>query len=148
MSMHDVIAELDEVFFDTELGFGDTAVIYIPQGDEQQKFETPARVNWDNEEGDNQIRGDGRTGLNHDRGRSIRHTVLIDLPNSKTIAGVKTPLVVNTNGKDRIVTKKHGSDKEVTLSVKRIVGRDVAEQTVLCSYGIEHAPQTHKNRMG
>ena len=81
MTLHERIDSLNELFFDTERFAED--VVYVPNGNEAKRFTIPAVVDWDNEEGNNQIRGSGRTGMNEDRGRSVRASVIVELPTTR-----------------------------------------------------------------
>jgi len=156
MTLHDEIEAMNDVFFDTVGGFAET-VTYLPQGDSDCQFTIDAVVDWDNEEGNNQVRGDGRSDLNKSQGRSVRQTIIVELPTTRVIvtdSETDPPtteiikLVVDENGKDRIVVAKHGSDETVTLSVKRVIGRDASAQSVLCVRTVRYEAQSINSRMG
>ena len=148
MNLHDAIAGLNDVFFDTVDGFAEQ-VTYQPGGSEADQFTIPAVVDWGDEEGSNQNRGDGRSDLNQDRGRSTRTTPTVELPISRQVDhATRVPVVVREDGKDRIIVARHGTSTNVRLSVKRIVGRDEAAQSVLCHFESQHETQTRKTRFG
>lgn len=147
MTFEDVLAEVNDAFFTSD--FADE-VVYLPQGQDKHKFTTSAIVDWSDEEGNNQVRGDGRS-INQDRGRSSRHSVKIDLPLLRTDPNDATkqiPLICNFNGKDRIIIKEYGANKTITVSVKRAVGRDSGMQTILCTFAREQAAQMRRTRFG
>ena len=147
MSLNQRIDSLNELFFDSERFAED--VVYVPNGNEANRFTIPAVVDWDNEEGNNQIRGSGRTGMNADRGRSVRATVIVELPATRVDAnGDTVPMHVNERGRDRIVVQRHGTAKMVRLSVKRVVGRDTGALSVLCHIVTELAAQPMRARFG
>ncbi len=145
MSLHDAIDEMNAIFFDAE-GFGEV-VTYLPQGSEADEFEITAVVDWGNEEGNNQVRGEGRASMNQDRGRSTRGSIIVELPTTRVDEdGDVVNVVVSENGKDRIRVTKHGSGVIRNLAVKRIVGRDEAAQSVLCHTETEYTAQPRKSR--
>lgn len=148
MSLHDAIQAANKVFFDPVAGFAEQ-VTYIPQGVLDDEFDIDGVVDWDNEEGNNQMRGEGRSSLNQDHGRTTRGSIQVELPTTrKTTAGATVAMVVNENGKDRIVVTRHGSGETVTLVVKRILARDEAAQLVLCHTETEHMATPRKTRFG
>ena len=139
-NLDDVMEELSDVFFDVD-GFADS-VTYIPQGVTANQFKVNANVDFANEEGSNQVRGEGRGDLNQARGRSTQLSISIDFPTKRRLAnGKRTPMEINENGKDRVVVELPGTDKKVKLAVRRIVGRDEIGITVLCSKRTEHVAQ-------
>ena len=149
MSLHDEIATANGHFFSAD-AFAET-VTYVPQGVDGDAFTIAAVVDWDNEEGNNQVRGDGRSDLNRDGGRSVRQSVIVELPTSRddpNNPGTLIPMTVDENGKDRIKVTQHGSGNVVVLSVKRIVGRDEAAQSVLCTRTVRHQAQPIHSRSG
>ena len=148
MSLHDAIGEMNSIFFDADGGFAES-VTYLPQGSTEDQFTLDAVVDWGDEEGNNQVRGEGRATLNQDRGRTTRGSVVVELPTTRTNDdGDVVNVVVNENGRDRIHVTKHGSGVVTKLSVKRIVARDEAAQAVLCHTETEHAAQPRKTRFG
>lgn len=144
LNLHDEIARLNDIVFDTE-GFAET-VVYWPLGVEANSFEVDAIVDWADQEGSNQVRGDGRSSLNRDKGRTVRDSVVIDFPISRVDAsGATVPMSVSESGKDRVVVQQQG--RSVKLNVKRIIGQDEAVQTVLCTRTNEfQAPHTAERR--
>lgn len=147
MNLHDAIVDANAVFFDAESGFAEE-VTFRPGGKVSKEFPINAIVDWGDEEGANQIRGEGRSSLNRDKGRSTRTTPIVEMPTKVTHRGVVIPVIVGDDGKDRIVVKKHGTDETVTLAVKRIIARDEAAQSVLCHFETQHQTQTRKSRFG
>lgn len=142
MTLHDEFIALNDVFFDTEIGFAEE-VTYVPRGIEANQFITNAVVDWSNEEGNNQVRGDGRASLNQGRGRSVRRSVVIELPTTRTLEdGSIVPFDVNEDGRDRVKVTEPGRSTTITLSVKRIISRDEAMQSVLCTVTAEFAAQS------
>lgn len=146
MSLHDAIDDLNDIFFDAD-GFAES-ITYVPGGVMANKFLINAVVDWADEEGSNQIRGEGRTNLNRDKGRSVRTSPVVELPMFRMVHGIRTPVTVDESGKDRIIATKHGTRETVTLVVKRIIGRDEAAQSVLCHFVTQHETQTRKTRFG
>lgn len=144
LNLHDEIARLNDVVFDTE-GFAET-VEYWPLGVEANSFDVDAIVDWSDEEGSNQVRGDGRGSLNANKGREVRSTAVVDLPIERVDAtGDCVRLNVSQSGKDRIVVTE--GDSTVKLRVKRIIGHDEAVQTVLCTRTTEYqAPHSVERR--
>ena len=145
MSLHDAIDDLNDAFFDADSGFAEE-IVYSPLGIAANEFQINAVVDWGDEEGSNQVRGEGRSNLNADRGRSTRSTPVVELPTRRKVRGVMVPVVVSETGKDRIIVTKHGSDEKVVLTVKRIIARDEAAQSVLCHITNQHQTQTRKSR--
>ena len=148
MTLQDTIDDANSVFFDKQNGFAQE-VTYIPDGNTANQFTIDAVVDWDNEEGNNQIRGSGRTGMNVERGRSVRATVVVELPTTRINDDEEVVAIdVNERGRDRILAKRHGTPDTVRLSVKRVIGRDLAALSVLCHIESEFAAQPKERRMG
>lgn len=110
----------------------------VPDGDLLQRRPLTAVVDWSAEAGSNQVRGDGTSELNQDRGRSIRRSVIIDIP---------VTTAVQEDGKDKFQITNPTTDELELYSVKRVVGRDAALQSVLLVKQIEHQAQPGR-RMG
>ncbi|QEF98153.1 hypothetical protein Mal15_22010 [Stieleria maiorica] len=145
MSLHDAISELNDIIFDTD-GFAET-IEYWPLGVEANKFEVDAVVDWSDEEGSNQVRGDGRSSLNADKGREVRRTAIIELPIERVDdSGATVRLSVSESGKDRIVVTE--GDSQFKLRVKRIIGHDEAVQTVLATRSTEYQAGKRFERKG
>lgn len=140
MSLSEVFDDLGDVFFSTDL-FGST-VTYIPQGLSENQFEVDANVDFANEEGSNQNRGEGRGSLNRDRGRTTQMSPTITFPTNRKLAdGSRTPMVISENGKDRVLVKFPGTTRKVKIAVRRVVKRDEVGITVLCAKSTEHVAQ-------
>lgn len=146
MSLHDAIDRLNSVFFDAD-GFAES-VTYIPQGFEAESFSINAIVDWGDEEGNNQVRGEGRSTLNQDRGRSVRSSAIVELPTTRVVDGVTVRMLVNENGRDRILVTKPGDATPTRLSVKRVIARDGSAMSVLCNHETEYAAQNRTTRFG
>ncbi|MCC9603504.1 hypothetical protein LOC67_23390 [Stieleria sp. JC731] len=113
-------AALASVMTNTEM-FAETITLYS-QGDMDSPQSINADVSWADEEGSNSVRGDGRSSLNQDRGKSVRQTCTIEMPSSVSI---------NENGRDIIkVTDPSGS--EVYVNLHRRAGADPVSQTLVC----------------
>ena len=148
MSLHERIVDSNNHIFNAEIGFAEE-VVCRPDGLEANAFPVNAIVDWGDEEGANQIRGEGRNGLNRDKGRATRTTPIVELPISRVDETDETLLItVTEDGKYRIVVKNPVTGLDVTLSVKRIIGRDEAAQSVLCHFETQHQTQTRKSRFG
>ncbi|QDV40890.1 hypothetical protein Enr13x_07260 [Stieleria neptunia] len=133
------------MFFDTD-GFAET-VEYWPGGIQADAFEVDAIVDWSDEEGSNQVRGDGRGSLNADKGRVVRSSAVIDFPVHRIDdAGNCVPLVISSSGKDRVIVTEN--DQAIKLNVKRIIGHDAAVQSVLCTRQKEHQASHSVGRRG
>ena len=145
MNLHERIAEANAVFFDTD-GFAET-VEYWPLGSQADGFEVPAVVDWSDEEGSNQVRGDGRGSLNAEKGRVVRSSAVIDFPVRRMDdEGNCVPLVISSTGKDRVIVTESG--QAIKLNVKRIVGHDADVQSVLCTRHTEHQAPHSVGRRG
>lgn len=137
VSVHQAIKEMNAIFTSPTVGFGE-AVYHIPGGVVANRTEVAAAcVDWDAEEGRNEVRGDGRT-VNQDRGRSVRQTVVIEVPVS---------VQVSEDGRDQFEVMDPVSESLVLVSVKRILGRDAGLQSVLATRITEHMAQAGR-RLG
>ncbi|QDV84992.1 hypothetical protein TBK1r_39440 [Stieleria magnilauensis] len=140
-----MIAEANDVFFDTD-GFAET-VVYWPLGVAANAFEVDAIVDWSDEEGSNQVRGDGRGSLNAEKGRIVRSSAVIEFPTHRIDeTGNCVPMVISSSGKDRVLVSEH--DRTIKLNVKRIIGHDAAVQSVLCTRQTEHQASHAVGRRG
>ncbi len=145
MNLHDAIAEMNDIIFDTE-GFAET-VEYWPLGVEANKFEIAAVVDWGDEEGSNQVPGDGRGSLNANKGREVRSSAVIELPRERIDdQGECVSVNASQSGKDRVVIVERGV--EVRLNVKRVIGHDAATQSVLCTNKTEFSAPHSVERRG
>jgi hypothetical protein len=136
VSLNAAIKSLNAVFTSPVAGFGEL-VWHIPGGMFEQRVQYNAVVDWDAEEGQNNVRGDGRV-INQDRGRATRQSVVIEIAST---------VQVSENGKDQFQVTDPVSEELVTLGVKRIIGRDAGLQSVLCIRTTEHQAQTAR-RLG
>lgn len=144
MTLHDVIEAFNTTLFNTD-EFAES-VSYWPLGVEANAFTINAVVDWNTEEGNNQVQGDGRSNLNADKGRHIRSSAIVELPRTRIDStGAEVPLRVNESGKDRIAITEHS--QTVMLNVKRVVGHDEGSQSVLCVFPREVRANT-KGRIG
>ena len=138
MSLNDSIRDLNRVFLSTKL-FGEL-IEFMPGGDPSQGQQVSAVVDWAQEEGNNTIRGDGRSSLNEARGRSIRSTCIIE---------VNSELSVSDSGKDLfLVPDYQDAGQRVKVRAKRRIGQDAGTQTWICTRRVEHESQTGGGRIG
>jgi hypothetical protein len=136
VSLNQAIKDLNAIFVNAESGFAET-VYHIPGGVSDDRVELLGVVDWDAEEGQNNVRGDGRV-INQDRGRSTRQSCMIELPSS---------VLVRETGRDQFEVMDPVTETLVLMGVKRIIGRDAGMQTVLCIRTTEHSAQTAR-RLG
>lgn len=113
-------------------------VWHLPGGVLADRAKTTAIVDWGEELGSNEVRGDGISGLNQDRGRSIRRTLKID---------VAVGFDVEEDGKDKFQVTNPTTEELELWSVKRTVGRDGGLRSLLLVRQIEHQAQPGR-RMG
>ncbi len=146
MNLHDAIAGLNDAFFDTD-GFAEE-VIYLPEGNSSWQFPVNAIVDWEAEEGNGQIRGQGRAGLNQQRGRSTMSQITVEMPTTRIVNEQPVPMRVSESGKDRVIVNLPGSKRTARFAVRRIIGRDEAAISVLCTREKQHETQSVKSRFG
>ncbi|MEM6980600.1 MAG: hypothetical protein AAF539_13135 [Planctomycetota bacterium] len=145
-TLHETIDGLNDVFFDPEL-FAES-IIFQPLGDSDDQFTINALIDWGDEEGNNQLRGEGRATLNQHKGRTTRTNVIVDLPTRRVVDLQQVPINVSESGRDRIVVTDPNTDTQVRLAVRRVLGRDRAQMTLLCGRETQHETQPVKTRFG
>ena len=138
MSLNEEIRAANDVYFDLE-GFAEQ-IEFWPGGDPAQAQTIPAIVDWAQEEGNNTVRGDGRSSLNENRGRSVRSSCILEL---------KSEVKVSDSGKDVfLVPDYQNPGQRVKVRAKRRIGQDIGTQSWLTVRRVEHVSQTGGGRIG
>lgn len=142
MGYDDEMASFSDAMFSDE-AFGELVIIR-PRGSIEDQFEIAVVVDQSNQEGSNQMRGEGRGSLNSEHGRSVVSELLIEIPRTRTLDdGSVVEVVISESGKDRVVIHP-GQSSERVLPIRRIVASDRISMTVLASQTDQFAPQVKR----
>ena len=136
MSLNEAIKQMNAMFTSSVYGFA-KKVYHVPGGVAASRVELNAVVYWDSEEGQNNVRADGRA-VNQDRGRAVRSSIVLEMASS---------INVSDDGRDYFEVIDPVSGEWLRFSVKRILGRDAGMQSVLCVRMVEHQAQAGR-RLG
>jgi len=130
MNLNQAITAMNDTFLSETTGFAEP-VWHWPAGNKTDRVQRSAVVDWDAEEGQQNVRGDGRI-VNGDSGRSIRQSVVLEMAANITILD---------DGRDKFELLDPMSGEWVLFGVKRIIGRDRGMQSVLCIRVTEYQTQ-------